>query len=88
MSHRTSCCLVSDALLLGLMPWRAQTYPMIDPTVHVRPYKAKASVELDSSVMSPSAARTTATFPHSAPDRHRTMIIIQKLVERPLSRQT
>ena len=29
------------------------THPMIDPTVHVKPYRAKASVEVDSSVMSP-----------------------------------
>ena len=58
--------------------------PMMEPTVHVKPYRAKASVEFVSSVISAKAARTTATFPHSAPDRHRVNIIIQKLVDRPL----
>ncbi len=36
-----------------------QTHPMMDPTVQVRPYMANASVELDSSVMSPSDALIT-----------------------------
>ena len=58
--------------------------PRMEPTVQVRPYSAKASVELVSSVMSPKAARTTATFPLSAPERQRTMIIIPKFVDRPL----
>jgi hypothetical protein len=35
-------------------------------------------------VRSPRLARTTATLPQSAPERHLMTIIIQNLVERPL----
>lgn len=57
---------------------------MMDPTVHVNPYIANASVEFVSSVISPIAALTVATFPLSAPLIDRIAIIIQKLVDRPL----
>lgn len=57
---------------------------MIDPTVHVRPYMANASVEFVSSVMSPIAALTVATLPFSAPLMDRIAIIIQKFDDRPL----
>lgn len=60
------------------------THPTMAPIVQVRPYIANASVELLSSVRSPRLARTTATFPQSAPERHLMTIIIQNLVERPL----
>jgi hypothetical protein len=61
------------------------THPIIEPIVHVRPYIANASVELLSSVMSPIAAFTTATFPLRAPEMDRMKIIVQKFVARPLS---
>lgn len=56
----------------------------MDPTVHVSPYSAKASVELVSSVMSPMAALITATFPFRAPLMQRTIIMNQKVVDSPL----
>lgn len=58
--------------------------PKIEPITQTRPYIAKASVELLSSVRSPMAARTTATLPLRAPDRHRVKIICQKVAEKPL----
>jgi len=77
-----------------------KTHPIIDPTVHVKPYMAKASVELDSSVISPSDAlmtysqesvfslppkfRHTATLPLRAPLMDRKTIIIQNFVDNPL----
>ena len=76
------------------------THPMIDPTVHVRPYKAKASVEFDSSVISPyivssdiarkaltMEALITATLPFNAPEMALARIIIQNRVDRPLTCQ-
>ena len=61
-----------------------KTYPTMPPIVHVNPNSANASVELVSSVMSPIAALTTATFPLRAPARDRKRIIVQKFWARPL----
>ena len=41
----------------------AAAHPMMDPTVQVSPYIANASVEFESSVMSPSDALITCTHP-------------------------
>lgn len=50
---------------------RTATYPIALPTDHIAEVKAKALATLVGSVISPSMAFVTATFPFNTPAVHR-----------------